>query len=414
MPYRYNAITGEFDYVLDASATGAITEIETDSGSVNPVAGIVNLFGDSPQGISTSGAGDTATITIADASTTQKGSIELATDAETIAGASSSLAIVPSSLAAKLGVQTQYALPIGNTTSGAINWTSAGTNGQVCIAATGADPEFASITSTGGTIAITEGANSLNLEIDDNVANQFDTDSGSAVPASGILEIFGTAAQGISTSGASNTVTLTVQDGTESQKGVIELATAAETTTGTSTALAVHPAGLNTKLGTQTDHGLIYGQGGAGANLESLAEATNGQLPIGNTGSPPTLATLSEGANIAITNAAGSITIAANSQEQIVNVTALDNTDSPYTVLSTDYYLTCDVSIGVLTVDLPDAGTAGRVIIVKDSGGDAATNNITVTTDGGVDTIDGATTFVMNTDYEAANFLDNGTSWEVF
>jgi hypothetical protein len=98
----------------------------------------------------------------------------------------------------------------------------------------------------------------------------------------------------------------------------------------------------------------------------------------------------------------------------IFQTTALDNTDSPYTILDTDYYLTCDVSSGVLTVDLPDAPPTGTVYIVKDSGGDAMTNNITVTTTGGVVNIDGATTYVMNTDYQSNSFLFNGTSWEIF
>lgn len=40
----------------------------------------------------------------------------------------------------------------------------------------------------------------------------------------------------------------TVRTGSETQTGALELATAAETTTGTSTALAVHPAGLKVEL----------------------------------------------------------------------------------------------------------------------------------------------------------------------
>lgn len=98
----------------------------------------------------------------------------------------------------------------------------------------------------------------------------------------------------------------------------------------------------------------------------------------------------------------------------VTNMTALDNTDSPYTVLDPDYYLTCDVTLGVLTIDLPDAPSTGRTYIVKDAAGNAATNNITVTTTGGVVTIDGSTTFVMNTDYQAAQFIFNGTSYEVY
>jgi len=95
-------------------------------------------------------------------------------------------------------------------------------------------------------------------------------------------------------------------------------------------------------------------------------------------------------------------------------ITFLDNTDSPYTVLAADQYMSCDVSSGVLTIDLPDTTTTGRLFIVKDEGGDAATNNITITTTGGAVLIDGATTFVMNTDYEAVSLVWNGTSYSVY
>lgn len=114
------------------------------------------------------------------------------------------------------------------------------------------------------------------------------------------------------------------------------------------------------------------------------------------------------------TSATGSTVTIIGTSETIFTVTALTDTDSPYTVLSTDFYLTCNVSAGVLTIDLPDAPATGRVFIVKDTGGDAASNNITITTVGAVITIDGSTTFVMNTAYEAVELLFNGTSYEVF
>ena len=62
-----------------------------------------------------------------------------------------------------------------------------------------------------------------------------------------------------------------------------------------------------TGVATLTDHGLLLGSG-TGA-ITPLAVASNGQLPIGSTGADPTLATLSEGEGIDVTNAAGSITI---------------------------------------------------------------------------------------------------------
>jgi len=118
------------------------------------------------------------------------------------------------------------------------------------------------------------------------------------------LEIVGTP--------ASNLLTIIGLPSSETQVGTVELATAAETTTGTSTMLAVHPAGLNTKLGAQTANGLIYGSGGAGTNLAALGEATDGQLPIGDTGGPPVLATISSSDNLlTLTGGPGTLDIVA-------------------------------------------------------------------------------------------------------
>jgi len=66
-----------------------------------------------------------------------------------------------------------------------------------------------------------------------------------------------------------------------------------------------------TGLATITDGGIMLGSG-TGA-ITPLGQATNGQLPIGSTGADPVLATITAGAGIAITNAAGSITVAAES-----------------------------------------------------------------------------------------------------
>lgn len=211
MPYRINAITGELDVVLDAAAGGAVTQIDADSGSAVPAAGVINLYGTSAQGISSSAAGNTVTLTIDDATETQKGVVELATNAEAISGVdATNLAIIPSSLTAKLGAQTQYGLAIGNTTSGAVNWTVPGTDGQIPIAATGGDPVFASLTSSGGTITFTAGANSLNLEAGATIPTTFDADSGSATPALNILNLYGGAL--LSSVGVGNTVTFNCAD----------------------------------------------------------------------------------------------------------------------------------------------------------------------------------------------------------
>ena len=58
------------------------------------------------------------------------------------------------------------------------------------------------------------------------------------------------------------------------------------------------------------------------------------------------------------------------------------------------------------------AGTAGRVILVADGLGDAATNNITITPNG-AETINGAANLVLNRNREAVLLVFQGTNWSV-
>jgi len=92
-------------------------------------------------------------------------------------------------------------------------------------------------------------------------------------------------------------------------------------------------------------------------------------------------------------------------------ITSVNDAASPYTVLDTDIVIACNVSAGVVTVNLPNAPTTGRVVYIKDSTGDAVTNNITITTVGGVVTIDGATSQVMNTAFQSITALFDGTKY---
>jgi hypothetical protein len=72
------------------------------------------------------------------------------------------------------------------------------------------------------------------------------TESGNASPSTGNFTI--AAGEGINTVGSGSTVTISGEDATESNKGIVELATSAETVTGTSTTLAVHPAGVKAAI----------------------------------------------------------------------------------------------------------------------------------------------------------------------
>ena len=351
-PYTFTGNPGTFSLTLSDDGTIAIT-YTADTGSATPAANNLNILGDATQGSITSGAGSTITITNDDATTTQKGVIETSTDAESIAGSALDVAVTPSSLAAKLGTQTSDGIPYGTGTTNALGWTTGLTDGQLVIGSTSGVPAAASLTSTGSTITITPGANSINLETDGSIATQYDTDSGSAVPSAGVLDVLGGTL--MNTAGATNVVTINADD--------------------------------NVVGSVATDSGT------ATPSSNSFTIAGSGSVSTSGSGS--------------------TVTITGSPLNQFT-VTSLDNTDSPYTVLATDQYLSCDVSSGALTIELPNAPSTGTFYMVKDAAGNSSTFNITVTTVGGVVTIDGTTSFVMNTDYEAGNFMFNGTSYEVF
>ena len=115
------------------------------------------------------------------------------------------------------------------------------------------------------------GTNTLTVSTTGTVPISFPTDSGTATPALGILDVFGD----------SHNIT----------------------TTGSGHQIVVGLTGI-------TQHSLQVG--GAANALTQLGVATNGQLPIGSTGADPVLATLTAGTGISVTNGAGSISLAVN------------------------------------------------------------------------------------------------------
>lgn len=84
-----------------------------------------------------------------------------------------------------------------------------------------------------------------------------------------------------------------------------------------------------------------------------------------------------------------------------------------YNLLETDYILnvTYTGTGAVTNLQLMTEQTvAGRVIRIKDAGGNAGTNNITITTEG-AQTIDGAATLILNTNYQAVDLYCDGSNW---
>ena len=105
---------------------------------------------------------------------------------------------------------TDHSLVVGSGTA-ALTELGAATDGQLPIGSTGADPVLANITSSGGTITITNGAGTINIESGGAVPIQFDADSGSAVPAAGVIDILG--GGGVTTSATGSAVTINTSGG---------------------------------------------------------------------------------------------------------------------------------------------------------------------------------------------------------
>ena len=182
---------------------------------------------------------------------------------------------------------TDHCLIVGSGTASATILAIA-TNGQLCVGSTGADPIFATPGSSDSTIAWTLGA---------------------------------------------GTLTAQARAGTEAVTGVVQYATAALTTTATSEALAVHPAGLNTRLGVQTSNGIMLATGGAGNNLAATAEGATGTLLTGVTGDAPVFTTATYPATVAqgdilISSAINAVSSLAKSTDatRYLGNTGVDNT----------------------------------------------------------------------------------------
>lgn len=135
----------------------------------------------------------------------------------------------------------------------------------------------------------------------------------------------------------------------------------------------------------------------------SVAHVTTGVLPAANQAAQ-TLAG-------DVTGNTGASVVGSISGGLKVHVTSVNHIASPYTVLSTDYIIATDSTAGVITITLPSAPSTGVTYQVKDSTGQAAINNVTVSGNGA--NIDAAATFVMNVAYGSITLVFTGTVWSI-
>jgi len=79
---------------------------------------------------------------------------------------------------------------------------------------------------------------------------------------------------------------------------------------------------------------------------------------------------------------------------------------------TTDYFLcVAYTSTGAVTETLPSSPPTGLTLLIKDCGGAAATHNITITPAAG--TIDGASTYVMSTNYGSVAVTFANSQWSL-
>ncbi len=256
---------------LTSDGTVATSYLTDDANSAIPAAGVLTVAGGA--GVATTSAGSTVTIsaagTVAVQIDTDVGGpvVPVAGVLEVFGGNNMTTTGAANRVTVDLTGTTDFAVQRGNA-GGSLTSIPVGLDGQVIIGATGAAPLFASITSTGATITITEGANTINLETGATPVDVV-TDVGTATVAAGILNVLG--GDNIGTAGAGNTVTVSV-NGT---------------------------ANFNPQMGN------------AAGSLDDIGTMTDGDLVIGSTGVAPAVAQLTAGMGIGIVNAAGSITISA-------------------------------------------------------------------------------------------------------
>lgn len=168
---------------LSSSGSGGLIVEFLQGNSGGPVgpdpSNTINVVGTTSTGISVAGNPATFTLTInaAQSSTTQFGTIKLATNAQAIAGTDTFNAITSDDLKAKLGTQTAHSLAVFEGTSSALTALGVALDGQLPIGSTGNDPVLANITAGTG-ISIVNGPGSITISVSGDTPTWVDSAGG--------------------------------------------------------------------------------------------------------------------------------------------------------------------------------------------------------------------------------------------
>ena len=157
---------------------------------------------------------------------------------------------------------------------------------------------------------------------------------------------------------------------------------------------------LNLASGSIISGNLDYSDGSNITNIPRLSNATNNALVTNVGGDANSLtceSNLTFDGNILRINAG------------IEHVRKFVNEN--YTITTSDFFIGADSSNGVLQITLPAASStsSGQTFVIKDEGGAAANNNITVVAPGS-DTIDGINSVVLKSPFVSIQLYCNGTN----
>lgn len=363
---------------ITIAATVSATTYNEDLGSATPSGGILNINGTSAQGISTSGTGSTVTITASTATTAQKGTVLLASNAQAIAGTDTANAVTSAALSAKLGSQTAHGVALGETSTSALSYTTAGTLGQVLSSnGSSVDPAFAALGVNSGLtvhgvviaennsafVALTPGAAGLPLVSGGVAADPSFAVLGVVGGGTGLATLtahsvlLGEGTSTVAFAGPSATVGTILQSAGSTADPTFSTASYPSTTTINQ---LLYSSATNVVGGLATANSSVLATTSAGVP-GFLGPLTNGQVIIGSTGATPVAATLTGGNGVTVVNTAGVITINAPLWTSIVASQAM--------VAGNGYI----VSGGALSLSLPTTAVVGSMINVLLAGGTSFT-----------------------------------------
>ena len=399
MRFQINPFTDKLDISgMGPGATSVDFVTGNSGGQVAADAGFnVFLLGDNTSGINSIGNLSPNTLTFFGlaSSTTQIGTSRFATNAEAAAQTLGTIGITPANITSLFSTNplpssqggTGLSSPAAHSlivTEGSSAFTVLGVaaNGQLPIGSIGSDPVLANITSTGGTITITNGPGTINIEANGTAIMETLTGNSGGVihPTAGNINTLGTGSITIAGAGSTLTTQLTgltnhavlVGAGTATITNIAATANTGAVLQNNSGAdpsysTATYPStttinqilfssAANTVTGLATANQAVLTTGATGVPVLT-ALATNGQLIIGSTAGVPAAATLTAGTGISITNGSNSITIAST-----VSLLAWSDNSGTFTAVTKNGYFITATSIATMPASPSEGDTIAFIV----------------------------------------------------